>query len=114
MKEVKKPWGKELWFAQTKKYVGKFLFIKKGQRLSLQYHKKKDETLYALKGDYWLEMNGKKRKMKMGSAVHFPPKTIHRMTAKYGDVVIVEVSTPEVEDVVRLADDYHRVGTFSS
>lgn len=127
MKIVKKPWGKELWFAHTDKYVGKLLFLKKGNRLSLQYHKKKDETLYALKGDYLLEIyplksrraratkslfhrvNGKKRKMKQGSVIHFPPKTVHRMEAKYGDVVLIEVSTPEVEDVVRIEDDYKRV-----
>lgn len=108
MKTIHKPWGKEIWFAHTKKYVGKLLFIKKGRRLSLQYHKKKDETLYTLKGHYWLELDGKKKKMKSGSVVHFPPKARHRMEAKYGDVTLIEVSTPEVHDVVRLADDYHR------
>lgn len=109
IKTVKKPWGKEVWFAHTNKYVGKLLFIKKGHRLSLQYHRKKDETLYALRGPYLLEMNGKKRKMLQGSVIHFPPKTVHRMEAKYRDVVLIEVSSPEVADVVRLEDDYKRV-----
>ncbi len=108
MKIVKKPWGKEVWFAHTPKYVGKLLYIRKGHRLSLQYHNVKEETLYTLKGPYLLEMNGKKKKMKTGSVAHFPPKTIHRMQARYGNVTIVEVSTPEVEDVVRLKDDYNR------
>ena len=108
MKIVKKPWGKEIWFAQTKKYVGKLLFIRKGHRLSLQYHKKKDETLYTLNGPCDLEINGQKKKMKNGSSVHFPPKTVHRITAKYCDVLLVEVSTPEVFDVVRIEDDYKR------
>ena len=109
VKTVKKPWGKEIWFAQTRKYVGKLLFIKKGHRLSLQYHKKKMETLYTLEGSYWLEMNGKAGRMKKGTSVHFPAGTVHRMTARYGDVVIAEVSTPEVNDVVRLQDDYKRI-----
>ncbi|MBI2915742.1 MAG: cupin domain-containing protein [Elusimicrobia bacterium] len=109
MKRVRKPWGREVWFAQTPRYVGKLLYIRKGHRLSLQYHNKKEETLYTLQGPYMLEKNGRKKKMKSGSSVHFPPKTIHRMTAQYGDVILIEVSTPEVEDVVRLQDDYHRI-----
>ena len=108
MKTVKKPWGKEIWFARASKYVGKILYISKGHRLSLQYHKKKEETLYTLKGPYLLEVNGKRKKMKTGTVAHFPPKTIHRIQAHYGNAVIIEVSTPEVEDVVRLQDDYGR------
>lgn len=108
MQTVKKPWGKEVWFARTNKYAGKLLYIRKGHRLSLQYHKKKDETLYALKGACLLHKNGKIIKMKTGAVVHFPPKTIHRITAKYGDVILIEVSTPELHDVVRLSDDYVR------
>ena len=108
MKTVKKPWGKEIWFAHTKKYAGKLLFIHKGHRLSLQYHRKKDETLYVLKGPLLLEINGKRKKISTGEAVRFPPKTVHRMTAEYGDVVLIDVSTPELKDVVRLNDDYGR------
>ena len=109
LKIVKKPWGMEVWFAHTKKYVGKFLHIRKGHRLSMQYHKKKDETVYALKGPYRLEINGKAMKIETGKSVRIAPGTVHRMSAKYGNVVIVEVSTPEVEDVVRLQDDYNRI-----
>jgi mannose-6-phosphate isomerase len=112
MKTVKKPWGKEIWWASAPGYVGKFLHIKKGHRLSLQYHKVKHETLYTLEGRYLLEVGGKtkrrKRVMKQGSVIQFKPGTVHRMEAPYGDVTIVEVSTPEVWDVVRLDDDYGR------
>ena len=113
IKIVLKPWGKEIWFAHTKKYVGKILIIKKGQRLSRQYHKVKHETLYTDSGKYILELGAtgaKKRIMKPGDAFVVTPKTVHRMFAKYGDVRILEVSTPEVWDVVRLQDDYGRSG----
>ena len=108
MKIVKKPWGWEKWFASTKKYVGKILFIKKGHRLSRQYHKVKHETIFTLKGRYVMELKRGSRVMEEGSAIVVPPKKIHRMHAKYCDVTLVEVSTPEVWDVVRLEDDYGR------
>jgi quercetin dioxygenase-like cupin family protein len=107
-KVVMKPWGKEVWFAHTPKYVGKLLYIKKGHRLSKQYHRFKDETLLTDQGSYWLEMNGRGRKMPPGSVVRFRPGTIHRMEARYGDVRIIEVSTSQLKDVVRLDDDYRR------
>lgn len=105
---VQKPWGKEVWFAVTPKYVGKFLCLKKGHRLSKQYHKKKMETLYADKGTCLLEINGRRRFLRPGASVTLGPGTIHRLSAPYGSVRLVEVSTPEVEDVVRLSDDYGR------
>ena len=108
MKIVKKPWGKETWFAFTKHYVGKILFIKKGHRLSRQYHRVKHETIYTLKGKYIMELKNSKKLMKKGAVIVIPPNKIHRMYAKYGDVTLVEVSTPQVEDVVRLEDDYGR------
>ncbi|MFH0947867.1 MAG: cupin [Elusimicrobiota bacterium] len=116
MKIVKKPWGYEKWFAQTKKYVGKILFIKKGHRLSKQYHKIKHETIYTLKGRYIMELSrfagsslrSEKKIMKEGSVIVIPPKKIHRMHSKFCDVTLLEVSTPEVWDVVRLEDDYGR------
>jgi len=112
MKTVKKPWGREVWWAQGPTYVGKFLHINKGHRLSLQYHKIKHETLYTLKGPYLLEVGTRRRtrrrRMKTGSVVELKPKTVHRMEARYGAVTLLEVSTPEVWDVVRLADDYRR------
>ncbi|MFA5779121.1 MAG: cupin [Elusimicrobiota bacterium] len=108
MKIVKKPWGKETWFALTKKYVGKILFIKKGHRLSKQYHKVKHETIYTLKGKYVMELRTGKKIMNENSVIVIPPKKIHRMYAKFCDVTLLEVSTPEVRDVVRLEDDYGR------
>jgi len=108
MKIIKKPWGYEKWFANTKKYVGKILFIKKGHRLSRQYHKIKHETIYTLKGKYIMELKTSKRIMKEGSVIVIPPKRIHRMYAKFCDATLIEVSTPEVWDVVRLDDDYGR------
>ena len=108
MKTVKKPWGWEKWFAANKKYVGKILFIKKGHRLSRQYHEVKHETIFTLSGRYVMELKNAKRIMKEGSVITVPPGRIHRMHAKFCDVTLVEVSTPEVWDVVRLEDDYGR------
>jgi len=109
VKTVKKPWGHEIWYAQAPKYVGKILVINKGHRLSRQYHKVKHETIYTLKGKFFLELNGKKSIQRAGSVVVIPPKSIHRFEARYGRVTLLEVSTPEVWDVVRLSDDYNRV-----
>ena len=110
VKVVKKPWGREIWYAQHKKYVGKILIIEKGKRLSRQYHKVKHETLYTLKGRFLLRLGGKRKVMKAGMAFDIPPKTVHRFEAPYGRVTLLEVSTPEVWDIVRLADDYGRTG----
>lgn len=108
VKVVKKPWGEERWIAVTDKYVGKLLIIKKGHRLSKQYHRVKHETLYTDRGKYLLEFNGKNYTMKPGDAVVVKPGSVHRMYAKFGDVRIIEVSTTELDDVVRLDDDYGR------
>jgi quercetin dioxygenase-like cupin family protein len=110
LKTVRKPWGREIWFAHTPLYVGKILFLKRGHRLSKQYHRFKDETVYTDSGRYWLEVNGRGRVMRPGSVVRFRPGTVHRMEARFGDVRLLEVSTPQVGDVVRLEDDYRRVG----
>ena len=108
IKTVKKPWGREIWFAQNRHYVGKILIIEKGHRLSRQYHKIKRETLYLLKGRMVLELGGKKKTIGPGTAFDIPPRSIHRFEARYGRVTLIEVSTPEVWDVVRLSDDYGR------
>lgn len=108
VKRVRKPWGHELWFAQNKRYVGKILAIRKGHRLSRQYHKVKRETLYLLKGRMRLELGGRKRMIGPGTAFDIPPRAVHRFEAPLGPVTLVEVSTPEVWDVVRLDDDYGR------
>lgn len=108
IKTVDKPWGHELWFAQSKKYVGKVITINKGHRLSRQYHKKKHETIYVLRGKLQLELKGKKGVLKPGQAAEIPTRAIHRFEAPFGRVTLLEVSTPEVWDVVRLSDDYGR------
>jgi mannose-1-phosphate guanylyltransferase len=106
--KVKKPWGWELWFACTKKYVGKIIFIKKGHRLSKQYHRFKLESIYTQAGTLLLEIDGRQKRLSPGNSVTIPPGMVHRFCAPYGDVHLVEVSTPQVKDVIRLEDDYGR------
>jgi mannose-6-phosphate isomerase-like protein (cupin superfamily) len=109
---VDKPWGHELHWAKTDRYVGKVLHIKAGHALSLQYHNRKDETIYLYSGRmlFEIERNGEltKQDMQPGDVVHVTPKTVHRMTA-IEDCDVLEVSTPELDDVVRLEDRYGRV-----
>ena len=111
MKRVDKPWGFELWWAQTDRYVGKLIHINKGQALSLQYHNRKDETIFVHAGRILFEMQVDgvltQREMGPGEAVHVTPPTVHRMTA-LEDADVFEVSTPETDDVVRLEDRYGR------
>jgi mannose-1-phosphate guanylyltransferase len=108
VKIVEKPWGREEWWAVTARYVGKLLYINNGHRLSLQLHKIKEETMRVLSGILTFQCNDNVYELREGDVFHVPPKTIHRMEANYGDVVVIEVSTPEVEDVVRIQDDYSR------
>jgi mannose-6-phosphate isomerase len=114
MRRVDKPWGHELIWAETERYVGKILHIRAGQKLSRQYHNVKDETFLVQSGEMDLEVgDGPEKKtlrMKPNDAFHCPPKTIHRMVA-VTDVDVLEVSTPELGDVVRLEDAYGREGT---
>jgi mannose-6-phosphate isomerase len=111
---VDKPWGYELHWAKTDRYVGKIIHINKGHALSLQYHNVKDETIYLLTGKllFEIDVDGTltKREMAPGQAVHVTPKTIHRMTA-IEDCDVLEASTPELTDVVRIEDRYGREGT---
>jgi mannose-6-phosphate isomerase len=109
MKVVEKPWGYEEWWAHTPKYVGKVLFIKDGHRLSLQYHTTKDETVRVMKGTLTLRLNTDVHVLAEGQCMHIAPGTIHRMEANDGDVYVIEVSSPEVDDIVRIQDDYKRV-----
>ena len=108
---VDKPWGYELRWATTKRYVGKVIHVDAGHALSLQYHNVQDETILLWTGriQFEIEENGKRvtREMKPGDRVHIPPGTVHRMTA-VEDSDIFEVSTPELKDVVRLEDRYGR------
>jgi mannose-6-phosphate isomerase len=111
---VDKPWGYELHWAKTDRYVGKIIHINKGHALSLQYHNKKDETILLWSGALLFEIQQdgelKKHEVKPGERFHVTPGTVHRMTA-LEDCDVVEVSTPELDDVVRIEDRYGRSGT---
>ncbi len=108
---VDKPWGYELHWAKTNRYVGKIIHVNAGHALSLQYHNRKDETIYLWSGKLLFEIEDGgalvKREMYPGERVHVTPGTVHRMTA-IEDSDIFEVSTPELDDVVRLEDRYGR------
>ena len=108
---VEKPWGYELHWARTDKYVGKLIHINKGHALSLQYHNIKDETIFLFTGKllFEIDVDGTLARTEMlpGQAVHITPKTVHRMTA-IEDSDVFEVSTPELLDVVRIEDRYGR------
>jgi len=109
---VKKPWGSEMIWAETKDYVGKILYIKKDHRLSRQYHEIKEETIIIKTGTLLLEIGPEEDRkeiiLKVNDIFHVLPGTIHRFCAPYEDVEIIEVSTPHLSDVVRLEDDYDR------
>lgn len=109
---VEKPWGWELWIALTDSYVGKILHIKSGESLSLQYHKIKDESIFVLNGTLKVDIreNGELKEifLKEGDCLRIPPLTVHRFKSDK-DCDIIEVSTPHLEDVVRLDDKYGRI-----
>ena len=111
---VRKPWGYENRWAVNEKYIGKLLHIDRGHKLSLQYHEKKDETIYVLSGVLKLHVGGEARQdikiLSEGDSYRIEPGVVHRFEApKHGvDVELIEVSTPEIDDVVRLEDDYER------
>lgn len=109
---VEKPWGYELIWAKTDRYVGKILHIEPGHLLSLQYHEKKDETIYVLRGEiiFRVKVGDELQEMRMteGDSYHVPPGTVHQMEA-VTPADLLEVSTPELDDVVRLEDRYGRV-----
>jgi mannose-6-phosphate isomerase-like protein (cupin superfamily) len=130
MRRVDKPWGHELVFAENDRYAGKILHLEGGHRLSLQYHERKDETLYVLHGELRLTVEtesaspgggddgdggGKtmsELRLRAGEAYRIRPGVRHRLEADRGAPVdIVEVSSPELDDVVRLEDAYGRAGT---
>src|SRR2546430_7818558 len=109
---VEKPWGFELIWARTDRYVGKILHIEPGHVLSLQYHNKKDESIYVLTGEIILRLKRDgalvERRMAQGQAFHIEPKLIHQFEAVTA-TDLLEASTPEIDDVVRLQDRYGRV-----
>ena len=111
---IDKPWGHELIWAHTDRYVGKILSIRAGEALSLQFHRRKDETLYVLSGTLELTLGDRPdalttRVLSAGDGVHMWPGRLHRLAAR-SDCEVLEVSTPELDDVVRLADRYGRAG----
>ena len=111
-RRVDKPWGHEEIWAHTEHYVGKLLVIRTGHRLSLQHHVFKEETLRVMSGRIELEKGPSvnaltKTVLVAGGLVHLPPGTVHRFTA-LEDTVLVEVSTTQLDDVVRHRDDYGR------
>jgi len=111
---VEKPWGYEVRWAITDRYVGKILHVRQGEALSLQYHERKDECLLIVRGIVDVELGVddgqlKTHRMSEGDSVHLEPLTRHRITA-VEDADIYEVSTPEIDDVVRLEDRYGRAG----
>ncbi|MFL5560446.1 MAG: cupin domain-containing protein [Gemmatimonadaceae bacterium] len=114
--KVPKPWGHEIIWAKTDRYVGKILHVKAGHALSVQYHNQKDETVYLLSGEliYWVKLPGseelKDMKLKVGDSFRITPGTVHYMEA-VTDCDVLEASTPELDDVVRLQDRYGREGT---
>ena len=114
MRRVAKPWGYELVFAENERYAGKILHLDPGHSLSLQYHERKDETLYVLSGEVRLlvEEDGHmvERVLTPGETYRICPGVRHRMSAT-APADLVEVSSPELDDVVRLEDAYGRAGT---
>ena len=115
-RRVDKPWGYELIWALADDYAGKILFVRAGESLSLQFHRVKDESWYVLEGRAELELGGPGQKgldvevIAPGRAFRFRPGTVHRVRA-LEDTRVLEVSTPHLDDVVRLEDSYGREGT---
>jgi mannose-6-phosphate isomerase len=112
---VPKPWGHEIIWARSDRYVGKILHINAGQELSVQYHNKKDETIYLLAGEMAYRVQGRSGELedvqlKLGESFRNTPGVVHQMVA-VTDCDVLEVSTPELDDVVRLSDKYGREGT---
>lgn len=106
---VIKPWGKEIRWAITEKYLGKILHIDAGHQLSLQYHEVKDESIYVLEGTLIVKDKERATILEEGDSMRIQPGTIHRFCAPNGThVKLIEVSTPEIDDVIRLEDDYDR------
>jgi mannose-6-phosphate isomerase len=113
-RRVDKPWGFEVIFAHTERYVGKILHVEKGHKLSRQFHRVKDESLTVLSGILGLELGAppdvERRIVRSGGVFHIKPGVVHRFVA-VETCELIEVSTPELDDVVRLEDEYGRTGT---
>jgi len=116
VRTVPKPWGHEIIWAHTDRYVGKILHVTAGHELSLQYHVRKDETIHLLSGEmrYLVEIDGRMQDVALavGESYRNTPNTVHKMIA-VTDCVVLEASTPDLDDVVRLGDRYGRTGQSS-
>lgn len=110
--KITKPWGHEIIWSHCNQFVGKILCINGGHKLSRKYHVKKEETILVLTGTLLLEIGMgstlQKINLKKGQSFHVVPNTVHRFCAPFGDVELAEVCTPELDDVVRIEDDYNR------
>jgi mannose-6-phosphate isomerase-like protein (cupin superfamily) len=114
-RRVVKPWGHEIVWAETDRYAGKLLVIEAGAQLSLQVHRRKDESILVLSGRLGLLLEDEHDELRVhelgpGEAAHIPPGRQHRFMARTR-TELIEVSTPELDDVIRLLDDYGRSGT---
>jgi mannose-6-phosphate isomerase len=111
-RRTEKPWGHELLFALTAAYAGKILHIEPGHALSLQYHEMKEETIFVLRGEVLIDVKDNDHPdtlhLREGEVLHIPPRRIHRFRTDTG-CDLVEVSTPHLQDVVRLEDRYGRI-----
>ena len=115
-KRVDKPWGYEIWWAENDRYGGKIIHVNEGMRLSWQYHNVKDETMYCLSGEAVLiykDHNGaiKEERLGIGESFRISPRMQHRLCAGASGCDVLEASTPELQDVVRLEDDYGRISS---
>jgi len=113
--KVPKPWGHETIWARSDRYIGKILHINAGHELSVQFHKRKDETIHLLSGEIVYRVQGKGEvlddvQLRVGESFRITPGTVHQMVA-LTDCDVLEVSTPELDDVVRLSDKYGRAGS---
>ncbi|HEX9935480.1 MAG TPA: cupin domain-containing protein [Longimicrobium sp.] len=104
---VEKPWGREVWYAHEDRYAGKILEVTRGHALSLQKHERKQETMYLQSGRLRFHFNGAEVEMLPGQCITVRPGDVHRMEALENSVLL-EVSTPELDDVIRLEDRYGR------
>lgn len=115
MKRIEKPWGHELIWTVNDAYAGKLISIRDGKRLSLQYHRQKRESVFVISGELHLHLQNEAGDIEVhiippGEAADIPEGRIHRFEA-VGDTDVIEVSTPQLDDVVRLEDDFGREGT---
>jgi mannose-6-phosphate isomerase len=114
-RRIAKPWGYELWYALTERYAGKILHVERGHRLSLQFHERKDESCYLLTGRLLLVQGPSaeqldERVLETGAVWRNEPGDVHTIEA-LEDSDVLEVSTPDLDDVIRLTDNYGRAGT---